>query len=131
MHAEHATPADGSGWGGYGERAETYLRLLAESVLRPSAARDANCVRRAAGILVEAGLLSDELTAQILADLQLALRVRAVPLARSLGTRLRLLKGFQAVQDLGARRPAAVLAGLPWRPGDARLPIDGADHHGR
>ncbi len=53
MHAEHASPADPDGAGGtegrggYGERAETYLRLLAEAALRPFATRDADLVCRA------------------------------------------------------------------------------------
>jgi hypothetical protein len=84
-------PVDPRDAGGYGERAEIYLRLLAESALRPAAPRDADWVRRAADILIEAGVIADRLAAQILADLQVALRVRARPSARM---RLQLMAGF-------------------------------------
>jgi hypothetical protein len=126
VHAEHATPEGGHDPGGYGERAETYVRLLAESVLRGSTARDADCVRRAAEILVEAGLLTDELAARILADLQLALRVRAMPPARTMATRLRRLKGFQAVHDLepgGPPRSWRVFPGGQSTPGSRPMAL--------
>jgi hypothetical protein len=58
----------------YGERAETYLRLLAETALRADA--DADGVHRAANLLTEAGVLSDEQVAWILLDLTMALRAR-------------------------------------------------------
>jgi hypothetical protein len=60
-------------------RAETYLRLLAEEALRPATGSDedrADRVRRAADILVDAGLLTAELTTDLLLLLGSALRVR-------------------------------------------------------
>ncbi len=124
VHAQHDSPADGGREGGFGERAETYLRLLAETAIRPGAPRDADWVGRAAGILVEAGLLTDELAAQILADLQLALHVRARRQLRTIGILGQRLKNFQA-----ARAPEAEAAGpggrpRPWRvfPGGPATP---------
>lgn len=83
----------------YGERAETYLRLLAEAALRTSAPKTpaidppateppaidspassadtaADGVNRAANLLVEAGVLDDTRVAAILLDLTTALRAR-------------------------------------------------------
>lgn len=70
MHHEHASQ------GGYSERAETYLRLLAEAMLRQTADGHADRVRRAGDLLVDAGVLSDRVAAQIMSDLLLAMRVR-------------------------------------------------------
>lgn len=126
MHAEHAPPEGGHDRAGYGERAETYVRFLAESALRPSAARDTDRVRRAAEILVEAGLLTDEQAARILSDLQLALSVRAKPPTRAMATRLRRLKGFQAVQDLEPGAPPRswrVFPGGPATPGSRPMAL--------
>lgn len=126
MHAEHASPPDGHEAGGYGERAETYLRLLAESALRPRATRDADRVRRAAEILVEAGLLTDEVAAEVLTDLQLAMRVRAGAPARTMAAALRRLKGFQPVQALGPGsrpRPWRVFPGGPATPGSRPMAL--------
>ena len=117
VHA-HASPEDSNDDGGYGERAETYLRLLAEAALRPSAGRDADWVRRAAEILVEAGVLTDELAAQILADLQVALRVRARPPMHTMATRLWRLKNFQPTEAPGAVRAS----GAPGAPRSGGLP---------
>jgi hypothetical protein len=70
----------------YGERAETYLRLLAEAALRPgqddgSDGQDdghdeVQRMQRAANLLVEAGVLTDAQVAWILLDLTTALRAR-------------------------------------------------------
>jgi hypothetical protein len=65
------------------ERAETYLRLLAEAALRPArepaeAAGRADRVRRAADVLVDAGVLDDAAATEILSMLHTALRVRGV-----------------------------------------------------
>jgi len=64
-------------------RAETYLRLLAEAALRPGRRLDddqgADRVRRAADILVDAGILTDEQTTDLLALLGTALRLRGKP----------------------------------------------------
>jgi hypothetical protein len=68
----------------YGERAETYLRLLAEVALRP--VQDADNVgrdeiqrmQRAANLLVEAGVLTDAQVTWILLDLTTALRARGL-----------------------------------------------------
>ena len=76
MHIARTPPADGHSQGSYADRAETYLRLLAETALRPAANGDTSRVRRAAEALTDAGVLSDQTTADILADVQLALRLR-------------------------------------------------------
>lgn len=83
--------ADGSP---YGERAETYLRLLAESALRPEATGGADRVRRAASTLVEAGVLTDAQAAWVLLDLATALRARGGDEPIWTGQRLRRLTGF-------------------------------------
>jgi len=99
---------------GYGERAETYLRLLAESALRQADDFSADRVRRATEILIDAGVVSEALAAQVLADLQLARRVRGGgPEAPVATRRLRRVAGvFQPGQG-------AVLASRqvqePWR----------------
>jgi hypothetical protein len=91
-------PAGDGNRDAYGERAETYLRLLAEDALRPSAgdalapsAGDEPCppapaeaaaadrVYRAANLLVEAGAITDTQAAWILLDLATALRARGRP----------------------------------------------------
>jgi hypothetical protein len=59
------------------DRAETYLRLLAEAALRAaSSAEHAAQVRRAADVLVDAGVLDDARADEILLMLSVALRVR-------------------------------------------------------
>lgn len=76
-------PSDPGNREAYGERAETFLRLLAEAVLRrpaddPAPPLDAavDRVHRAANLLVEAGVLTDEQVGWILLDLTTALRAR-------------------------------------------------------
>lgn len=94
MHDEHAPAASE-----YAERAETHLRVLVEAALRPGAHQgSADWVSRAAEILLSAGVIGDQLAAQILADLQVALRVRAMSPVRLMATRLRRLPGFQPGQ---------------------------------
>jgi len=101
----------------YGERAETYLRLLAETALRlpedPRAGRaQADRVQRAAQVLVEAGVVTDQVVHEILTDLQLALLVRGRPTAPvAVATRLGRLAGFQPGSPLipPRRKPR------PWR----------------
>jgi hypothetical protein len=93
-------------------RAETYLRLLAEAALRPVTGLEddrVDRVRRAADILLDAGVLTEEQTTDLLLMLGTALRVRGkqgVPMglgrARGLGA---------AAVRLGASRPAE----HPWR----------------
>ncbi|HEV3381227.1 MAG TPA: hypothetical protein VG142_09630 [Trebonia sp.] len=78
----------------YDERAETYLRLLAESVLRPDTPGDADRVRRAAGTLVEAGVLTTAQAALILLDLTTSLRARGEDEPIWSGQRIRHLTGF-------------------------------------
>lgn len=95
MHSAATPPAGGRGPDGYGERAETYLRQLAEAALRPAADRNTGRVARAADVLVDAGVLSGQLAAQILADLQLALRVRGRREAFTAGLRLSRLTAFR------------------------------------
>jgi len=95
-----------------------YLRLLAETVLR-TAGGHADRLYRAADILVAAGALADQVAAQIVADLQLALRVRRRPLARptaigAAGTApwIRRLTGFRP----GESPPWRVLPAGPATP---------------
>jgi hypothetical protein len=83
--------ADGSP---YGERAETYLRLLAESVLHPVRPDSADRVRRAASTLVEAGVLTGTQASWVLLDLITALRARGLDEPIWSGRRLRHLTGF-------------------------------------
>jgi hypothetical protein len=97
--------------GSYADRAETYLRLLAEAALRPAASGDTSRVRRAADVLTDAGVLSDQTAAEILADVQLALRVRGRRRTAGTGSRLRQLKGFQPGNPFG--QPGAGTG--PWR----------------
>lgn len=94
--------------GGYGESAETYLRLLAETALRSDG--PASRVRPAADILVDAGVLTEELASQIVADMQTALRVRGRQPPRAPAERLRRLTRFRPAPGFGS--PAAP---APWR----------------
>jgi hypothetical protein len=100
----------------YGERAETYLRLLAEAALRPKEdlradrAR-ADRVERAARTLVDAGVLDGQAAGQILTELQLALLVRRRPTVPAAATRLRGLAGFQPSRP----RAASGRSPRPWR----------------
>jgi hypothetical protein len=59
------------------ERAETYLRLLAETALRRADTDGVPRVWRAADVLIEAGALPGLRASEILADLSTALRARA------------------------------------------------------
>ncbi len=97
--------------GSYAERAETYLRLLAEAALRPAPDGDISRVRRAVDVLTDAGVLSDQTAAEILADVQLALWVRGRRRAAATRSRLRQLKGFHPGSTFG--QPGAQPA--PWR----------------
>ncbi|HEX6452639.1 MAG TPA: hypothetical protein VF060_24665 [Trebonia sp.] len=82
-------PAGDGNSDAYGERAETYLRLLAEDALRPPAGdappspapaeAAADRVYRAANLLVDAGVITDTQAAWILLDLATALRARGRP----------------------------------------------------
>jgi hypothetical protein len=101
----------------YRERAETYLRLLAEAALRPGADGHAGRIRRAADLLIEAGVLTEPLAARILADFQLSLRVRGRQEVFVPGARLRHLGSF-APGAPGAPGLAGRLASgqpSPWR----------------
>ena len=111
VHSEHASGAGKHGAGefadsGYGERAETYLRLLAESALRADTDVRADDVRRAADILVDAGVLSHEQSSQIVDGMQLALRVRGRPTARTATWRLQRLSSYSSGQPT-AGQPTA------------------------
>ena len=97
----------------YAERAETYLRLLAEAALRPAADGHASQIRRVADVLVEAGALSEPLAARILADLHLSLRVRGRHEVFAPGARLRRLAGFAPTAP-GLAGQAVSQSG-PWR----------------
>jgi len=99
--------------GSHADRAETYLRLLAEAALRPAADADISRVRRAAEVLTDAGVLTDQMAAEILIDVQLALRVRGKRRVADTGSRLRSLKGFYPGDPFG--RPATAAERAPWR----------------
>jgi len=94
----------------YAERAETYLRLLAEAALRPAADGQATQIRRAADVLVEAGALTEPLATRILADLYLALQVRGRHEVFTPGARLRRLA------------TARGMPGMPGMPGQVSQP---------
>jgi hypothetical protein len=93
----------------YRERAETYLRLLAEAALRPGADGHAGRIRRAADLFIEAGVLTEPLAMRILADFQLSLRVRGRQEVFVPSGRLRRLSSFAP--------GAPGLPGLPGLPG--------------
>jgi hypothetical protein len=93
-------------------RAEAYLRLLAEAALRPVAGPDddrVDRVRRAADILTDAGVLTEERASDLLLGLGTALRVRGRPEVPMAMGRARLL-GAAAV-----RRGRGHAGGHPWR----------------
>jgi hypothetical protein len=72
-----AGTASAPGPGDASERAETYLRLLAETALRAADTDASMRVWRAAGVLIEAGALPGTRAVEILADLSTAMRARA------------------------------------------------------
>lgn len=111
MHSAGTPLAGRPGDDGYGERAETYLRLLAETALRAAPDGNTGRVRDAAEILVDAGVLSAQTAAAIIADLQLALRVRGKREALAAGAVLRRLTTFRP------GRPPAAGGGQqePWQ----------------
>jgi hypothetical protein len=146
VHSEHASGAGKHGAGefadsGYGERAETYLRLLAESALRADTDVRADDVRRAADILVDAGVLSHEQSSQIVDGMQLALRVRGRPTARTATWRLQRLSSYssgqptagqptagrpiasQATWEFGGQHPWRVLPAGPGTPGSRLMAL--------
>jgi len=132
VHSERASGAGEHGadelaGSGYGERAETYLRLLAEAALRPAADVHSDEVRRAADILVDAGVLSYELATQIVAGMQLALRVRGRTEARTATRRLRRLvhypPGQQTFKLGGQQHPWRVLPAGPATPGSRLMAL--------
>lgn len=81
---------------GYRERAETYLRILAETALRHAPDGDTGRVGRAAEILVDADVLTDQLAAEIVAEFQLALRARGMREVFTAASRLRRLRSLPA-----------------------------------
>jgi hypothetical protein len=105
-------------------RAETYLRLLAEAALRPAARADedhADRVRRAADILVDAGVLADEQATDLVLMLGTALRVRgrrgtALGASRRLGA-----TAGQRGTDRPARQPWRVITVFPEQVPGSRL----------
>jgi len=114
MHSAGGRAADADG-----ERAETYLRLVAEAALRSAADGRADRVRNAADVLVDAGVLGDAVAAQIIADLNLALRLRGRRSAQTLAGRLLRTAPLQPGQRIPllpdqAPEPSAGLA-PPWR----------------
>jgi hypothetical protein len=83
--------------------------------------------RRAADILVEAGALTEQAAAQILADLELALRLRGRRTPFTPGSRLQRLAGFQPPGAPGAPGPRAASGGAkPWRVLRAGPPTPGS-----
>jgi hypothetical protein len=151
---------------GHGERAETYLRLLAEQALRsaadgsadtqgeasgarggvvppgagagrgissPSKGRGgvvppgANRVRNAADTLVDAGVLTDMTAAGIVADLNVALRVRGWRPIGGLAARLRSLPSFKLGQGLepsaNEQRPWRILPAGPGTPASRLMAV--------
>jgi hypothetical protein len=97
------------------ERAETYLRLLAEAAVRtalqaPNSLSPADRVRRAADVLVDAGAIGDDRATEVLLMLGTALRVRGMPGALALG-RIRRLASIAASRPGQGAQPAR----LPWR----------------
>ena len=113
MDSEGTRPPDGPQADDHGERAETYLRLLAEAVLRPAADADLGRISRAADVLVETGVLAEPTVTRILSDLQLSLRVRGRPEISMTSSRRRLTAGFGPVGPSPpgvGRGPAG-----PWR----------------
>jgi hypothetical protein len=123
MHTAGGRAADADG-----ERAETYLRLVAEAALRSAADGRADHVRNAADVLVDAGVLADTVAAQIIADLNVALRVRGRRSAQGLVSRLLRTSPLQPGQGIPllpdqAPEPSAGPPS-PWRvlPGGASTP---------
>ncbi len=123
----HSERAGGHDTTDYGERAETYLRLLAEAALRDAVDVRADGVQRAAETLVDAGVLTDELAAQILADLWLAFRVRGRQQLSGPAMRLRRLAGFRPGHALGQAgehpRPWRILPAGPATPGSRLMTL--------
>jgi hypothetical protein len=112
MHSAGGRAADTDG-----ERAETYLRLVAEAALRSAANGHADRARNAADVLVDAGVLADTVAAQIIADLDVALRVRGRRSTQPLAGRLRRMPAFQPGQRISldqAAEPSGAPA-QPWR----------------
>jgi hypothetical protein len=114
MHSAGGRAADADG-----ERAETYLRLVAEAALRSAADGRADRVRNAADVLVDAGVLGNAVAAQIIADLNVALRLRGRRSTPGLATRLLRTPALQPGQRFPllpdqVPEPAAGRA-PPWR----------------
>jgi len=110
VHSAGTPSAGEHGENDYGERAETYLRLLAEAALRPSADGDTSRVRRAAETLIDAGVLTDQMASEIVAGLQMALRVRGKREVVAAGSGLRGMRGFQPGHPFGQSAPPE-----PWQ----------------
>ena len=116
------------------ERAETYLRLLAEAALRgapdPKSPAPPDRVRRAAEALIDAGVLADDQAMDILLMLGTALRVRGrrefIPAAqvRRLGG-ITARPGPSPGQAMAARAVAVSAASAPPEGSQARPPAAG------
>jgi hypothetical protein len=81
------------------ERAETYLRMLAEAELRraatdAAAVRPTERVRRAAGILVEVGALGEDLADEVITGIETALALRARADGQPPARKIRRLTNF-------------------------------------
>ena len=110
------------------ERAEIYLRLLAEVAVRtapqaPASLAPADRVHRAAEILVDAGAIDDDRVTEILLTLGTALRLRRVPGAFALG-RIRRLASMAALRPGQPPQPPAALSPASAQPATAQ-PADG------
>jgi hypothetical protein len=114
MHSAGGRAADADG-----ERAEAYLRLAAEAALRSAADGRADQVRHAADVLVDAGALASTLAAEIIADLNVALRVRGRRSTQGFASRLRGMSPLRPGQRLGLRPgqevPPSDGTAPPWR----------------
>jgi hypothetical protein len=88
-----------------GERAETYLRLAVEAALRSATNEGPARARNAADVLVDAGVLAGTVAAKIIADMNVALRVRGRRSSPENAGPLRRVSPFRPAQ------PAAVQPG--------------------
>lgn len=98
MHSAGARAADADS-----ERAETYLRLAVERALRATTDERPVQVRNAADVLVDAGVLAHTVAAQIIADMNAALRVRGRRSSPELAGRLRRMSPFRPGQRLAVQ----------------------------
>jgi len=114
-----------------GERAETYLRLLAEAALRPG--QEPACdigvhrVRRAAEVLIEASVLDEGRASEVLLSLSMALRGRhratdlSPELVFSQGPLRRMVARTLPRTTAAKAGPSRVIPAPPAQPSGSRL----------